>query len=94
MIRSLPRRRILGVIFLAVAIGQVAAGFTVLDGKLEPLTTLLYWTACMAATLGAVLCALADALRSLVESRQERRGLLEQTLREIDEERARRQREK
>ena len=82
-------RRALGAVFLLVAITQLILGFTVLRDRLSPAGTLLYWTGCMLATLGAVICALVDALQNLRESNRERRALLEGTLREIDEERSR-----
>jgi hypothetical protein len=86
---SCINRRTLGVLFLLVAITQVMLGFSVLRGQLSPGGTLLYWTGCMLATLGALLCALVDALHNLRASRRERRTLLEDTLREIDEKRSR-----
>jgi hypothetical protein len=82
--------RSLGVMFLAIAAIQLILGFTVLQGRLGAGATLLYWAFCLLATLGAILCAMVDALRNLTESRRERRVLLEQTLREIDAERNRR----
>jgi hypothetical protein len=85
---SCINRRTLGALFLLVAIAQVILGFSVLRGHLSPGGTLLYWTGCMLATLGALLCALVDALHNLRASRRERRTLLEDTLREIDEKRA------
>jgi hypothetical protein len=86
---SCINRRTLGVLFLLVAIAQVMLGFSVLRGQLSPGGTLLYWTGCMLATLGALLCALVYALHNLRASRRERRTLLEDTLREIDEKRSR-----
>ena len=90
MKHSLVTRRSLGVVFLTIAAVQVFLGFSVLQGRLGVAATLLYWAVCLLATLGAILCAMVDALRNLSESRRERRFLLEQTLREIDEERNRR----
>lgn len=87
---SLVTRRSLGVLFLSISAVQVILGFTVLQGRLGPAATLLYWACCLLATLGAILCAMVDALRNLSESKRERRVLLEQTLREIDAERNRR----
>lgn len=82
-------RRALGALFLLVAITQIILGFTMLRDRLGPAGMLIYWTGCMLATLGALVCALVDAVNNLRESRRERRTLLEGTLREIDEERAR-----
>jgi hypothetical protein len=86
--------RLLGMLFLAIGLAQVVVGLTLLPDKLGWGATLLYWTACCLATFAAVLCALLDALRSLGQSRRERRNLLEQTLREIDEQRASRNQRK
>lgn len=82
-------RRVLGTVFLLVAGAQLILGFSLLRDRFGPLGTMLYWTGCLLATLGAILCALADALHNLRESRRERRALLADTLREIDAERAR-----
>ena len=86
----LTTRRILGLVFLLIACVQVAVGLTVLKDRLGAMATLLYWVSCLLATCGALLCAMLDAMRCLGDSRREQRNMLEQTLREIDEERARR----
>ena len=88
---SLPTRRVLGVLFLAIAVIQIILGLSLLQQRLTGLGTLCYWSVCLLATFGAMVCAFLDAARHLGESRRERRQLLHQTLREIDEERARRQ---
>lgn len=90
MKRALPARRMLGSVFLFIAMFQVGLGLTLLQDRLSAVGTLVYWTVCLLATFGAILCALLDALRNLGASRRERRALLENTLREIDEERVRR----
>ena len=79
--------------FLGIAIVLLVLGQTLLKEQLGPITTLFYWTTCILSTLAAVICALLDALRSIGQSREERRALLEQTLREIDAERERRRKD-
>lgn len=86
---AIPPRRIFGVAFLTIAVLQVILGLTFLKGHFSQWGTLLYWGACLLSTLGALLCALLDALRNLAESREERRELLADTLREVDEKRSR-----
>lgn len=84
------KRRVAGTIFLAIAMVLLALGLTVLRNQFSPLGVLVYWTACLLATVGAILCALLDLGRSVRESHDEQRALLEGTLREIEAERARR----
>jgi hypothetical protein len=85
-----PRHRLLGLLFLLVAAVMLILGETVLRNQLGPLATLLYWTLCLLATCGAIMCALMDVLRSLRDSRRDQRALLEDALHEIEAERARR----
>lgn len=87
------KRRVLGLVFLAIAITQVVAGLTLLTEEFGVFALLAYWSACLMATAAAVVCAMLDAVRSLGQSRRERRVLPEETLREIDEEQARRMQE-
>jgi uncharacterized membrane protein YciS (DUF1049 family) len=75
----------MGTTFLLLAVIQIALGLTVLRDQLTPVSTLLYWSFCLVVTAGAILCALMDTMANLRESRQERRDLLETTLREVDE---------
>jgi len=78
----------MGAAFLLIAVLQIALGLTVLRERMTSIATLLYWAMCFGATLGAVICALLDAMANLRESRRERRDLLDTTLREVDEARA------
>jgi len=84
------KRRVAGTIFLGISILLLALGETVLRYRLTPIATLVYWTACLLATFGAILCALLDLGHSFRQSHDEQRALLEGTLREIESERARR----
>lgn len=90
MKRFWNKRRVAGTIFLGISILLLALGETVFKHQLTPVATLVYWTACLLATLGAILCALLDLGRSFRQSHDEQRALLEGTLREIEAERARR----
>jgi hypothetical protein len=88
---NLTPRRMLATAFLLLAVSLLLAGETVLKDRLGPVTTLLYWLSCLLVTVAAILCALVDALRSFSQVHRDQRTLLEQTLREIEAERARRQ---
>ena len=84
-------RRIWGTLFLATAVIMLILGETLLKHQLGPISTLVYWTACVCATILAVLCAVLDLGHSLRHSRAEQRQMLEQALRDIETERVRRQ---
>ncbi len=83
-------RRLLGALFLLLAVAMLLAGETLLKQRLGPLATLLYWTAAIVATLAAIFCALLDLGRSMRDSHREQREMIEQTLHEIEAERNRR----
>lgn len=85
------KRRVLGALFLAASIVMLILGETLLKHRLGPVATLLYWTTCLLATLGAIICALVDLSRSVRESRAEHRAMLEQAIHDIEAERARRE---
>jgi hypothetical protein len=78
------RRRWFGALVLLAALAMLVAGETVLEGRLGPVTLLLYWLVCAVLTGVAIFVAFAD-LRALARrTRQEQRALLENTLREIE----------
>jgi hypothetical protein len=84
------RRRWFGVLCLLVAVGMMVAGETVLQGRLSPVGSLIYWITCFIVTALAAMTALLDAARVRAESRIEQRALIEETLRRIEvEKRAR-----
>lgn len=85
------QRRVLATLLLAAAIGLLILGETLLKHRLGPVATLVYWTGCLLATLGAILFALLDLSRSMRESRAEQRSMIEQTIHEIETERQRRE---
>lgn len=83
---SINHRRVLGTVFLALAIVLLVVGETLLKHKLSPIATLIYWTTCVCLTLGAILCAVLDLGHSFRQSRAEQRQMLEQTIRAIETE--------
>ena len=84
------KRRVLGALFLAASIIMLILGETLLKHRLGPVATLFYWTTCLLATLGAIICALLDLSRSMLQSRAEQRAMLEQAIHDIEAERERR----
>jgi len=79
-------RRRFGGVCLALAIGMLLAGETVLKTKLTGGWLLCYWLGCFVLTALAAGAALIDAARVSQESRAERRALIENTLQEIERE--------
>ena len=85
-LNSTARRRWFGVAVLAAALGMLVAGETVLQGRLGPVTFILYWLACMALTLLAVIVAFLDARALRQRSREEHTELFKSTLQSIEAE--------
>jgi TRAP-type C4-dicarboxylate transport system permease small subunit len=86
-------RRWLGIICLVTAIMMLIAGETILRNWLKqtgPLTMAAYWLTCFAITGLAALLAIRDVIQVRRENRAEQRKLLEQTLQEVERERAHR----
>jgi TRAP-type C4-dicarboxylate transport system permease small subunit len=86
-------RRSLGVICLITAIMMLIAGETILRNWLKqtgPLAMAAYWLTCFAITGWAALLAIRDVVQVRRENRAEQRKLLEQTLQEVERERAHR----
>jgi hypothetical protein len=77
------RRRWVGVLALLAAVGMLVGGQTVLVGRLEGGSYLLYWLACFGFTFLAMLVALWDARALRRRSRSEERELLHIMLEEI-----------
>jgi hypothetical protein len=88
---STKYRRSLGVICLITAIVMLLAGETILRERLTGVGLLVYWLTCLALTCLAAVVAIKDMARVRRESRAEQRKLLEQTLREVEREPARRE---
>ncbi len=77
------RRRWVGGVALLAALGMLVGGQTVLTGRLEGVSYLLYWLVCFGLTFFAILVALWDARALRQRSRREHRDLLHNTLGEI-----------
>ncbi|MFN7138544.1 MAG: hypothetical protein ACK4UN_04315 [Limisphaerales bacterium] len=77
-------RRITGVVFLGIALLMLVLGQTVLDGRMGPFAFVLYWAVCATFTLSAASVALVDLMSVKKASREEQRGLIEETLEQIE----------
>ena len=78
------RRRWLGILVLVAALGMLIAGETVLQGRLQNVTFVLYWLLCLILTTGAIIIAFLDARALRQQTRAEARDLLQSTLKEIE----------
>jgi hypothetical protein len=75
-------RRWLGMFCLAVSAGMLIWGQTVLKPHLDGVSFLVYWTLCFLFTMSAILIALVDLRAVRRRLRQERRDLVERTMKE------------
>jgi hypothetical protein len=91
---SKARRRWFGSLVLALALGMLLAGETVLKGRFPPVAFLFYWLICMVLTVLAIVIALADARASNEKIVREQRQLLESTLEEIQQQALEKKRDK
>ena len=80
-IRRVIIASLLGMVVLLIVLGQ-----TTVVGRLGPVAALAYWLICLVGTLGAILLALVDLLKTLGETRREERELLRTTLDQIESE--------
>jgi hypothetical protein len=78
------RRRKIGTACIAIAILMLIAGETVLKTRLSGMPMFCYWLACLVLTAIAAGAAVMDAARVGVESHNEQRTLIEDTLKEIE----------
>jgi uncharacterized membrane protein len=78
------RRRWMGIVALIGALGMLLAGETVLQGKLQNITFVLYWLICLILTTAAIMIAFLDARALRRQTREEARDLLQTTLKEIE----------
>jgi len=78
-------RRKFGIVCLAVAGLMLALGLTALKSSLEGKAFLLYWFVCFVCTFGAIFIALADMRAVREHTKEETRELLEQTLRDVEQ---------
>ena len=79
------RRRALSMVFLLAALGMLVVGETLLKARLraEPVTFLIYWMGCFALVSLAFFMAVLDLAAMRRRARAEHRELLENTLRQI-----------
>ena len=82
---NMKRRRLVGTIFLGIAVLMVVVGEFALHGA-DPYLQITYWFICFLFTGAAMLVAVVDLLVVRTQSRQQRRELLEATIREVEEE--------
>jgi hypothetical protein len=87
-------RRWLGAFCLTVAAGMLIWGQTLLKPLLEGWSFIIYWGFCFAFTFGAIIIALLDIRALRRRTRREQEELVERTLAEVEEERARRENER
>ena len=78
------RRRWLGGLVLAIAVGMLICGLTLLQGRLSPVGFVIYWSVCMLLTAGASAVAFRDFRDLQQRAREEHRELLESTLKDIE----------
>ena len=81
---AVSRRRIVGCIFLTVAVLLLAAGETVLSGRLSGVGFVLYWMVCFICTGLAMVVAYLDLRAVQRQTREEQRELVKDTLKEIE----------
>ena|SRR5579859_995747 len=78
------RRRVIGAVFLAAALGMLIAGQTVLKSSLRDVGFLVYWLLCFVFTGMAIVVAYLDARSLQQRTRREARDLIEHTLGKIE----------
>jgi membrane protein implicated in regulation of membrane protease activity len=82
----MSRRRWLGVIFVAAALALLIGGETMFKSRLQGVTFVVYWLACLLFTTLAIVVALLEIRALREQTREEHRTLIEDTLREIERE--------
>jgi hypothetical protein len=87
-------RRWLGLFCLTVAAGMLIWGQTLLKPVLQGVIFIFYWGMCFVFTFGAIVIALLDIRAVRRRTRREQQELLERTMAEVEEERARREHER
>ena len=80
------RTRLLGAIFLMIALGMLVIGETLLKGRLGNFGFVLYWLICAAFTVSAASVALVDMVAVRKRLQKEQRDLIEDALRDLPEE--------
>jgi len=82
-LNNTTRRRWWGILFLGCAVMMLVVGQTILQNQLRDLAFLVYWMICFTFTGLAVAVALLDARENRRRLREERRDLLQMTLKDI-----------
>lgn len=82
--KSKSIRRIIGTVSIGIAIAMLVAGETVFKSRLSGIPMLGYWMACFIFTAIAAIAAWVDAARVREESRAEKRALIEETIKTIE----------
>lgn len=79
-------RRWFGLFFLAIAFGMLVWGQTVLREYLQKRFVLftIYWFACFAFTIAAIVTALLDLRATRMRARREHEALIQRTLDQVD----------
>lgn len=72
-------------IFLAAALLMLLAGETLLKGRLEGLSFIVYWLGCFLFTILTMMMAFLDLAALRRDTREDHRALLEQTVQEIEQ---------
>ena len=86
------QRRVLGAVFVLLAIAMLICGQTILRARLSPLGFLMYWLICLVFTCLAIVIAFRDAREMQQKVRHEHRALLDDTLKTIEGEARRKKR--
>jgi hypothetical protein len=81
-------RRVVATVLLLAVLGMIVLGQTLLNGRLSPAATILYWGSCLLLTLGTIVLSLIDLLRTLGETRRTQRELAAETMEQIEREAA------
>lgn len=76
--------RVVGAVSIGIAILMLIAGETVLKSRLSGIPMLCYWLACFVFTMIAAGAALLEAARVRFVSREEKRALIEDTIKDIE----------
>ena len=77
------RRRLLGVVFLAISAGMLIVGQTLLKDRLQSLDFVYYWLTCTVFTGLTLIVALLDMRAVRRRSREQQSELLKNVLRDI-----------
>lgn len=77
-------RRWFGLVFLALSLGMLVWGQTVLRERLEGVTFLVYWAFCFLFTFLAMLTGMIDLVLVRRRLRRQRRELIRETLRGLE----------